>query len=168
MQDRTRFIAQARAFERAVGQASESLRGDPALKARFDAETKPMRETLDGQIKRFEVERTYGAATEARVRETQAREGADDLRRAAVARGDMPVDDRRSERELRSRARDAGSDARQTEQQLRTLGVTSVDDIKRRADSAVAPDDQRVTDSTRNSDINDRGPHDRGGRRRGG
>jgi hypothetical protein len=178
MQDRTQFINQAQAFNRAIGLASESLRGDPALKARFDAETKPMRDALDTQLKRLEADRAMAAATDARVREAQARESAGDIRRAGTTRGDVTLEDRRSEGEIRSRGREAAEDARKAEQQLRALGVQNVDGIKRQADTSVAADDQQKPDLARQNesqrreaqerDTQQRGTNDRGGRRRGG
>jgi hypothetical protein len=178
MQDRTQFINQAQAFNRAIGRASESLRGDPALKARFDAETKPMREALDSQLKRLEADRAMAAATDARVREAQARESAGDIRRAGIARGDITAEDRRSEGEIRSRGREAAEDARKAEQQLRALGVQNVDGIKRQAATAVAADDQQKLDSAQQNgsrsreaqerDAQQSNSRDRGGRRRGG
>lgn len=166
MPDRAAFLRQAREFEGAVARASEALRGDPTLKARFDAETRPMRNAIDTQIKRAEIDRAFETAVQARTAEAQARENADAIRREALARGDVTPADRNEETRFRSLAREAAEEARQAEQQLKTLGVQNTDEIARKAELAVAADDERKAGIDRNATQEMTRPNERGTRRR--
>lgn len=166
MPDRAAFLRQAREFEGAVARASEALRGDPTLKARFDAETRPMREAIDTQVKRAEIDRAFETAVQARTAEAQARENADAIRREALARGDVTPADRKEETRFRSVAREAAEEARQAEQQLKTLGVQNTDEIARKAELAVAADDERKAGIDRNATQEMTRPNERGTRRR--
>ncbi|MGL4528439.1 MAG: relaxase/mobilization nuclease domain-containing protein, partial [Aestuariivirga sp.] len=166
MPDRAAFLRQAREFEGAVARASEALRGDPTLKARFDAETRPMREAIDTQIKRAEIDRTFETALKARTSEAQARENAEAIRREALARGDVTPADRKEENRFRSLAREAAEEARQAEQQLKTLGVQNTDEIARKAELAVAADDERKVGLDRSGAQEMTRPNERGLRRR--
>ncbi len=166
MPDRAAFLRQAREFEGAVARASEALRGDPTLKARFDAETRPMREAIDTQIKRAEIDRAFETALQARTSEAQARENAEAIRREALARGDVTPADRKEENRFRSLAREAAEEARQAEQQLKTLGVQNTDEIARKAELAVAADDERKVALDRSGAQEMTRPNERGLRRR--
>ncbi len=166
MPDRAAFLRQAREFESAVARASEALRGDPMLKARFDAETRPMREAIDTQIKRAEIDRAFETALQARTSEAQARENAEAIRREALARGDVTPADRKEENRFRSLAREAAEEARQAEQQLKTLGVQNTDEIARKAELAVAADDERKVAMERSAGQEMTRPNERGLRRR--
>jgi hypothetical protein len=166
MPDRAAFLRQAREFDGAVARASEALRGDPTLKARFDAETRPMREAIDGQIKRAEIDRAFDTALQARTAEAQARENADAIRREALSRGDLTPSDRKEENRFRSLAREAAEEARQAEQQLKTLGVSNTAEIARKAELAEAADDERKVDLDRSAAQDLTRPNERGIRRR--
>jgi hypothetical protein len=166
MPDRAAFLRQAREFEGAVARASEALRGDPTLKARFDAETRPMRDAIDTQVKRAEIDRAFETAVQARTAEAQARENADAIRWEALARGDVTPADRKEETRFCSLAREAAEEARQAEQQLKTLGVSNTDEIARKAELAVAADDERKAGLDRNVSQEMTRPNERGTRRR--
>ena len=131
-------------LQRTTAKISESLRGDPALKAKFDSKMLPTLEKLKAFGDNSVAKDDLSHAIRARAIEAQANENADAFERQAQAKGPTVAgaDKAAAATSNRAEAQGAKAKAEATENRLRTSGVeTSA--IKEAAAQAVQADEIR-------------------------
>lgn len=143
--------------QKLVGKISDSLRGDPALKASFDEKTRPALDAIIGASDPNGNERDLDRAERGRAGQAQAAENAEAYERAARAGGEAATQRENTEKALQFRAvgARAAAQAESAEVNLRASGE-STQPIQERAEQVVRSDEYRpsIENSPNTSDEN--------------
>ncbi|WP_370169281.1 relaxase/mobilization nuclease domain-containing protein [Sinorhizobium fredii] len=131
-------------YQKLVGKISDSMRGDPLLKASFDERTKPALDAIATVSEGNGQERDLARAERARAEQAQAAENAEAYERAARSGGDANAVRENAEkaRQFRAHGARAGAAAESAEMNLRASGEPT-QPIQERAEQIVRGDEYR-------------------------